>query len=185
VTDERRGQKVNVQVSGLTGGGPLWTSEQHVDDNWRPTATSGPFARLRRSVRSGGPGERRTAPGGPAPVPAGWTPGRRSNGCRSVTLSRVVLPGAGGLGCRAPPCTQLDRLRLTANLTANRSDSCRSMATATYEPEPSSCRDGWQRTAPDGWGRVRSPPVACLGSRLASSYCGAVPRAPRPAIRRS
>jgi hypothetical protein len=37
VTDERRGQKVNVQVSGLTGGAPLWTSEQHVDDNWGPT----------------------------------------------------------------------------------------------------------------------------------------------------
>jgi hypothetical protein len=48
---------------------------------------------------------------------------------------------------------------LTAKLTANRSDSCRSVATSADEHEPSTCRDGRQRTTLDGRGRVRRPPL--------------------------
>jgi hypothetical protein len=56
-----------------------------------------------------------------------------------MSLAHIEQGGstrAGALGGRAPPCEQLDHRRLTANLTANRSDSCRSIATAAYEPEP-------------------------------------------------
>jgi hypothetical protein len=49
---------------------------------------------------------------------------------------------------------------LTAKLTANRANSCRSLATSADECELSTCIDGWQRTAMDGRGRVRSSPVA-------------------------
>ena len=45
------------------------------------------------------------------------------------------------------------------DLTANHSDSCRSAATSADEHEPSTCRDGRQRTTLDGRGRVRSPQV--------------------------
>jgi hypothetical protein len=45
---------------------------------------------------------------------------------------------------------------LTAKLTANRSNSCHSLAPSADEYELSSCIDGWQRTALDRRGRVIS-----------------------------
>ena len=61
-----------------------------------------------------------------------------------------LLGQDGGDGLPSRPTT------VTAKLTANRSDSCRSAATPADEYEPSSCIDGWQRTALDGRVRVRS-----------------------------
>jgi hypothetical protein len=55
--------------------------------------------------------------------------------------------------------------RLTAKLTANRSDLCHSAATSADEDEPSSCIDGPQRTALDGRARVRSPLLCPLSYR--------------------
>jgi hypothetical protein len=43
---------------------------------------------------------------------------------------------------------------LTAKLTANQVNSCRSLATSADEHDPSSCINGRQRTALDGRGRV-------------------------------
>jgi hypothetical protein len=63
---------------------------------------------------------------------------------------------------------------LTAKLTANRVNSCRSLATSADEHELSSCIDGWQRTALDGRGRVRSSPVAA-GHKSPPSGCGRPP----------
>jgi hypothetical protein len=62
---------------------------------------------------------------------------------------------------------------LTAKLTANRSDSCRSAATSADEHEPSTYIDGRQRTALDGRGRVRSPLLYPLSYRgLEGAYLG-------------
>jgi hypothetical protein len=51
------------------------------------------------------------------------------------------------------------RRDLTAKLTANHSDPRRCPATSADEQEPSTCRDGQQRTALDARGRVGSSPV--------------------------
>jgi hypothetical protein len=48
---------------------------------------------------------------------------------------------------------------LTAKLTANRANSCYSLATSADQYELSSCIDGWRRTALDSRGRVRGSPV--------------------------
>jgi hypothetical protein len=62
--------------------------------------------------------------------------------------------------------------RLTAKVTANGSDSCRSGATQADSRKPFTCIDGLQRTALDRPGRVRSPPVT---PRLARN-CGVLLR---------
>jgi hypothetical protein len=81
---------------------------------------------------------------------------------RSATMITVVCR------CRRP-CP----LQLTAKLTANCSDSCCCAATSVDEDERSTCRDGRQRTALDGRGRVRSPLLYPLSYRgLWGAYPG-------------
>ena len=74
-------------------------------------------------------------------------------------------------GGHPSPSAQPDRRWLTAKLTANGLDLCRSATTSADEHGPSTCMDGRQRTALDGGGRVRSPllcPLSYRGRELGS-----------------